>query len=132
MRVLLLLMASTLGAADFSGTWIGQVPARGDFADIAFQIVQNGDSLSGKLYGDYKSSAIVEGKVTGDEIWFVVVAPEQAGNQINQARLRFTGVLRGGELEMTRQRESAVTAGNGGGTQFRGNAKLVFKLKRLI
>jgi hypothetical protein len=75
----------------------------------------------------------VEGKVTGDELWFVVEAPEQAGNQINQARLRFTGTLRGGEIEVTRQRESARNAGNAGGTQSRrGNARQVFKLKRLL
>jgi hypothetical protein len=133
MRALLLLFASTLAAADFSGTWIGQVPARGgEFIDIAFQIVQTGDGLSGKLYGDYKSSPIVEGKAAGDGLWFVVNAQEQAGNQINQARLRFEGTLRGGEIEMTRQRESATNAGNSGVTQSRGNSKVTFKLKRLL
>ena len=61
-----------------------------------------------------------EGKAKGDELWFVMAAPEQAGNQINQARLRFTGTLRGGEIEVTRQRESAR---NVRGTQTRGGTQ---------
>lgn len=127
-----LLCAGVLCATDFSGIWLGQIPGRnGEPQDIAFKFTQSGEKLQGKLYGDYQSTPITEGKVAGDEISFVVIAPEQAGNQINQARLRFSGSIKDGEIELTRQRESATNAGNGGVVQFKGNAKQTFRLKRL-
>ncbi len=134
MRVLAILMfSSALAAADLTGIWVGQIPGRnGEPVDIAFQIIQKGDTLSGKLYGDYKSTPISEGKVTGEQVSFIVVAPEQSGNQINTTRLRFTGQLKEGTLELTRERESSTNAGNSGGVMFRGNAKQVFNLKKLL
>jgi hypothetical protein len=129
----LLLVASALHAADLSGIWVGQIPVRnGDMQDVAFKLTQNGVALGGKIYGDYQSFAIAEGKVTGDEVTFVIVTQEQAGNQINDTRVRYTGTLKGAELELTRERESSTIAGNGGGVMFRGNAKTTFKLKKLI
>lgn len=128
------LCCAGLMAADLTGIWVGQVPTRnGEFADIAFQFSQSGTKLSGKLYGDYKSSPIVEGIVAGDLVTFVVLAEEQAGNQINDSRLRFTGSLKSGEVELTRERESMTNAGNGGGAQTRPGQgpKQTFKLKRL-
>ena len=141
-----LLCAWTLHAADVTGIWIGQIPGRnGEMLDIAFKFTQNGTALAGKLYGDYQSTPITEGKITGDQISFVVNAPEQAGNQINRARLSFSGSItaqasaRGtepappaDEIELTREREGATNAGNGGVVQFRGNAKQTFRLKRLL
>src|SRR2546423_5738859 len=127
-----LLCCSTISAADVSGIWIGQIPGRnGEPQDIAFKFTQTGTRLQGKLYGDYQSTPIVEGKAEGDEISFILIAPEQAGNQINQARLRFTGSIKVGEIELTREREGATNAGNGGVVQFKGNAKQTFRLKRL-
>ena len=128
-----LLCAWTLHAADVTGIWTGQIPGRnGEMQDIAFKFTQNGTTLGGKLYGDYQSTQITEGKITGDQITFVVNAPEQAGNQINRARLSFSGSIQAGEIELTREREGATNAGNGGVVQFRGNAKQTFRLKRLL
>jgi hypothetical protein len=128
-----ILFGSSLFAADLSGVWIGQIPTRNnDMLDVAFKIVQTGTEISGKLYGEYQSSRIVEGKVTGDQVNFVVLAAEQAGNQINETRLRFSGTINNGEMELTLEREGSKSAGNGGGTEFRGNNKQAFKLKRLL
>src|ERR1700730_3005358 len=128
-----LLWAFTLSAAELAGIWIGQIPGRnGEMQDVAFKFTQNGTTLGGKLYGDYQSTSITEGKISGDQINFVVIAPEQAGNQINRARLSFSGSIQGGEIELTREREGATNAGNGGVVQFRGNAKQTFRLKRLL
>jgi hypothetical protein len=127
-----LLCCSISSAADFTGIWLGQIPRQnGSALDIAFKFTQTGAQLTGKLYGDYQSTPIAEGKVTGDELSFIVIAPEQAGNQINQTRLHFTGILKADEIEVTRERESATNAGNGGVVQFKGNAKQTFHLKRL-
>lgn len=126
-------LAATLGAQDFAGIWMGQIAGRnGQFQEVEFRFIQNGSALTGKLYGDYRSTPIAEGKVTGDQISFLVVAQEQSGNQINDTRHQFTGVLKDGEIEITRERQSSTTAGNGGGVQFRGNPKITFRLKRLF
>src|SRR3982074_1322661 len=112
---LALLSTCTLLAGDFAGIWIGQIPGRnGEPQDVAFKFTQSGAKLHGKLYGDYQSTPIGDGKVEGDEVSFIVIANEQAGNQINQTRLRFNGSLKSGEIELTREREGATNAGNGG------------------
>ena len=128
-----LFCAGMVCGADVSGIWMGQIAGRnGEPQDIAFKFTQSGEKLQGKLYGDYQSTPISDGKVAGDEVSFVVIAPEQAGNQINQARLRFSGSIKGGgEIELTREREGATNAGNGGVVQFKGNAKQTFRVKRL-
>lgn len=138
MRVLARLAASNLVVgmlfgSDLSGIWVGQIPLRnGDLQEIAFKFSQSGRTLDGKLYGDYGSTRITEGKVNGEEVEFVVLAPEQAGNQINTSRLHFVGSLKSGELELTREREAVTNAGNKGNAQVRDNGKQTFRLKRLI
>lgn len=129
-----LLLSLGLAGADLSGIWVGKLPTRnGDFVDIAFQFSQSGTKLSGKLYGDYRSSPIVEGIVAGELVTFVVAASEQAGNQINESRLRFTGSMKDGEIELVRERESVTNAGNGGGAQTKTGLgpKQLFRLKKL-
>jgi hypothetical protein len=124
--------AVALYGSDLSGIWVGQIPTRNGDQDIAFKFTQNGATVGGKLYGDYQSTAITEGKISGDQISFILIAPEQSGNQINEAKYRFTGSIKDGAIELTREREGATNAGNGGGVQFKGNAKQTFRLKRLI
>ena len=133
MRFLILLIAAfSLSGADISGIWVGQLPTRnGESVDVAFQFIQSGSKLAGKAYGDYQSTPLT-GIIAGDAITFVVVSQEQAGNQINETKLRFTGSIKAGEMELIRERERSTNAGNAGGVQFRGNPKQVLKLKRLI
>lgn len=130
-----LLCALPVAAGDLTGMWIGQVPTRRntDKLDIAFQFEQQGTKLTGKLYGDYRSSPIVSGTVSGDLVTFVVVTEEQAGNEINQNRVRFTGRLVNGELELTRDREASVRAGSAKAvTQMRDTVGVTFRLKKLL
>ncbi len=123
----------TMSAADLTGIWTGQIPGRrGDLLDIAFQLKHTGNQLTGKLYGDYQSTPISEGIVAGDLVTFVVVGAEQAGNQINRSRLRFTGRFVDGELELTRDRESSADAFNGANVQSRPAPKPSFRLKRML
>ena len=122
-----------LFAGDITGIWTGQIPGRnGDLLDISFKFTQDGATLGGKLYGDYMSAPITEGKISGDQVTFLVIAPEQAGNQINRTKLRFSGTIKAGEIELTREREGSTNAGNGGGVQFKGNTKQTFRLKKLL
>jgi hypothetical protein len=142
MRKLLLagfLCTAISRAADFSGTWLGEVPFtfNGDFLRItqqlAIKLVQNGSTLTGKQYSDYDSAPVSEGKVIGDKVDFIVVAQEQVSNQISQVRLHFTGELKpDGTIEITRVRETATNATNSGAYQYRGaNVKQTFTLKRI-
>ena len=86
-------------------------PAR----DIAFQLVQQGDKLSGKLYrDDGPSSTILEGQVSPDgKVWFTIEAREQRGNQINIVLYRFEGEIVDGGVEITRERAAARDAVSG-------------------
>ncbi len=128
------LVASVLSlrAADISGIWLGSLNGgrRNQVQDFAFQFIQKGTTLTGKLYLDYSSTPILKGTIDGDRITFQVVAREQAGNEINQAVLRFTGTLKEGEIEITREREEIRAAGNSGAAFARPGAQ-TFRLKRL-
>jgi hypothetical protein len=134
-----LLCAATLPAADFGGTWLGEIPFgfNGQYLrmtqQVAIKLIQNGTTLTGKQYSDYDSAPIIEGKVSGDQVDFVIVAQEQQSNQITESRLHFTGTLqKDGSMEITRMRESATNAGNSGVYKFKAeNAKQTFILKRI-
>ena len=128
------LLLFVTAAADLSGIWVGQIPARkGEMQDIAFQFQQTGTKLAGKLYGDYQSSPIVQGTVAEAAVSFVVSGAEQAGNQINEIRTRFIGRYNAnGEVELTRERESGHNAGNSGAVEQRPNSpRPTFRLQRL-
>lgn len=133
-----LVVAQGLMAADLSGIWMGQVPGRRGITDISFQLVQQGAQLSGKLYEDIGSSPFTEGSVEGDQLYFVVVAREQAGNQVNLVTYRYEGQVIDGELELTRERTKAVDAVSG--SEFPVNERHdendrqppKFRLKRLL
>ncbi len=133
MRPLAILFLSALPALaiDLTGVWVGQIPGRGQARDVAFQFIQKGSTLSGKQYGDYQSSRIVEGKVTGGEVMFIIISQEQNGNQIDDTKIRFTGCMQNGELELNRERESATNAGDGGKVAIKGATPQAFRLKRL-
>jgi hypothetical protein len=128
---ILLIAALPILSADLNGIWLGKIPLKnGDSQDIAFKFTQSGSVLGGKMYGDYQSTPF-SGTVSGDLVTFIVNVQEQAGNQINDTRLRFTGGMKDGELELVRERESSTNAGNGGLVQLKNNPKQIFRLKRL-
>ncbi len=133
MKLALFFLTAFLYAGDFSGIWTGQIPTRNnDTQEISFQFVQEGSKISGKLYGDYRSMPVIEGKLSGNVIAFIVPSQEQAGNQINETRFRFSGRMVDGKIELTRERETAKNAGNGGNVQFKGSTRTSFTLKKLI
>ncbi len=114
--VLSTFLISTLPAGDLTGTWMGLIPADGrrSAQDIEFRFVQNGNKLGGKLYRGGESAAITDGEVDQrGEVWFVVEAREQAGNQINIVEYRFEGVVCEGGIELTRERSAARDAVSG-------------------
>lgn len=96
------LFASTLAAADLSGIWVGQIPARfGEVQDVAFRFVQNGSGFEGKMYGDNDSLPVAEGKVEGEQISFSTSTEMNGG----VSRFVYTGTIKGEEMQLTRQRD---------------------------
>src|SRR5262249_23558908 len=69
----LLVCAGSIRAADIDGIWVGQQPGRnGEVEDIAFRLKSNGNSITGKMFGDEFDLPITEGSVTGDQVRFIV------------------------------------------------------------
>jgi len=132
LSLLLTVFAIGLQAADLSGIWMGNLTGgrRNQIQDFAFQFVQQGATLTGKLYLDNGSTPILKGSIDGDRITFQVLAREQAGNEINQVVYRYTGTLKDGEIEITREREEIRNAGNAGAA-FAKPGSQTFRLKRL-
>ena len=128
-----MISALVLNAADLSGIWLGSGVTggrRNQVQDFAFQFIQKGTTLTGKIYLDYGSSPIMQGIIEGDRISFQIVAREQAGNEINQVAFRYKGVLKDGEIELTREREEIRAAGNAGAGFARPGTQTL-RLKRL-
>jgi hypothetical protein len=96
------LLAMSLLGADISGIWTCQAPGRdGAMQDLSFQFVQNGDTLTGKMYGDNASTPITDAKISGNQITFSIRS--QLNGQVN--RLIYTGTIEGAEIRMKRERE---------------------------
>jgi hypothetical protein len=128
----LALSAIALPAADLSGYWLGSATTgrRNQIIDFAFQFTVKGSTLTGKAYLDYGSTPILKGVVEGDKLSFEIVAREQNGNEINESVFKFTGVMKDGEIELTRERQEIRNAANAG-AGFSRPGELSFKIKRL-
>jgi hypothetical protein len=129
---LILVGVGALVAGDLSGTWTGVIPARNnELQDITFRFVQNGETLTGKMYRDSTAVPILDAKITGDRISFRVESEEQVGNLFVLIKYTFTGSIKGSELELTREREAnpLLTTGN---PASRVNQRPTFALKRLF
>jgi len=124
-------------AADLNGMWLGyMLNRRGDKVDVSFKLtVDAAGKVTGKQYGDYRSSPVVEGTVLGNDVNFIVLATEQSGNEIHQSRLRFSGkFVSDNEIELNRERESVRAVGNSGNANTKAEPppKQAVKLKRLL
>jgi hypothetical protein len=128
----LALSVLSLSASDVNGIWLGSTTSgrRNQVTDFGFQFVQKASILTGKVYLDYGSTPILKGVMDGENLSFEIVAREQNGNEINEVVFRFTGTIKDGEIELTRERQEMRNAGNAGAA-FSRAAALTFKIKRL-
>ena len=129
----LLWSAMVVSAADVSGTWLGSIATgrRNTVVDFGFRFEQKGTTLTGKMYLDYGSAPILKGIVDGEKISFEVVAREQNGNEISESLFKFTGTIKEGEIELTRERQEMRNSVNAAAAFVRQSQPLVFKVKRL-
>jgi hypothetical protein len=125
------LFAVSLVASDLTGIWLGQdQDRRGEPQDLAFRFKQNGEALTGKMFGDEFDIAISEGSVSGDQIRFTVTTT----NYYSGAKTVFvyTGTVKEGELELIRERvPTAEDKTANDKTANRPMAKQTLKLKRI-
>ncbi|MDQ6664698.1 MAG: hypothetical protein M3Z23_09930 [Acidobacteriota bacterium] len=94
-------VALPLFGADLSGIWTGQLTDKnGDPHDLAFQLIEKGGTITGKMYGDNESTPISEGKVSGREITF------STKSEMNGQHTTFvySGTVDGGGIQVTRKR----------------------------
>ena len=99
---LLLLFATSALAAELNGKWHAQVPWPGkNLTDFYFNVTVDGAKLTGTVsyaVGDsIVHMEILDGKVAGDEISFVIV------NKIfnNESKWSFKGAVKNGEIPFT-------------------------------
>jgi hypothetical protein len=92
-----LLAAVSVFAADVAGKWTGQMPTRGEMANVTFVFATSGGTASGTMTGPQGEATLQDVKVEGDKVSFSMTG----GN----AKILFNGTVSGDEIKMTRMRE---------------------------
>ena len=104
-KKLLLVMTLVFGfvamAADVTGKWTAQVPARGgETRETTFTLKADGDKLTGSMTGFQGNEIpIADGKIAGDTVSFTTTI-ERGGNTIKQT---YTGKVAGDEIQFKRE-----------------------------
>lgn len=99
---LALMAVTVVWAADVTGKWTAQVPGRdGQTQETTITLKVEGGKLTGAISGQQGETAIADGKISGDEISFMVTR-ERQGNTIKQL---FKGKVTGDEIKFTRSTE---------------------------
>lgn len=101
---LALALVSVSVAADITGTWKGQRPGRdGNMMDVTFTFKADGEKLTGSTRMRDREVPISDGKISGDDISFVIKM-EFGGNEM---KMIYTGKVSGNEMKMKSQREGS-------------------------
>jgi hypothetical protein len=109
MMALLLICTFTAAAADFNGKWLAQVPGRqGNMQEQTFTFKVEGAKLTGTMSSQRGDQEITEGKVSGDDITFMIV------RKFNEMEMKsiYKGKAAGSEIKFSME----MQGGRGGGT----------------
>ena len=94
-------------AADVTGRWRAEFDSQIGVQKYTFELKVTGDKLTGKAYfermGQKGEAELKEGKVSGDEVFFV----EMANVQGNELRIEYKGKVAGDEIKFTRHRDGS-------------------------
>ena len=102
LAALLGLLAITASAADVNGKWTAQVPGRGgQTREVTFNFKADGDTLTGSMSTPMGDQQISDGKVSGDQISFVM----KMNFQGNEVKMNYKGAVSGNEIKFTREVE---------------------------
>lgn len=95
---LVAVLAFSAMAADISGKWKSESPGRdGTPVTTNYTFKVDGDKLTGTVTGRGGETAITEGKVSGDEISFIVVRTFQG----EERKIQYKGKVSGDEIKLT-------------------------------
>ena len=111
--VVLGMISAAAFAADISGKWVTEFAGRdgGEPMKITYTFKANGSNLTGSTTGPQGETPISEGKITGDDISFVVKM-DMGGNEM---KLKYKGKVAGDEIRLTMEFEGGMMGGPGGG-----------------
>ena len=95
-------------AADITGTWKGKMAGRqgGPDREVTFNLKQSGETLTGTMSPfrpDGDPMAISNGKVTGDDVSFVITM-DFGGNTM---KMTYSGKVSGDEIKFKQTREGS-------------------------
>lgn len=94
------MIAAAAIAADIDGKWQAESPGRdGNVMTTTFTFKADGEKLTGTVSGRQGDTQISEGKITGDEISFVVV--RNMGGE--ERKIQYKGKISGDELKISMQ-----------------------------
>lgn len=90
MLISIALFAASLSAADISGNWKGTAEGPNGTIERTFVFKQDGTALTGETNSEYTGkSSIMEGKVEGNNVSFVITAHIQD----NEMKLNYKGTI---------------------------------------
>lgn len=94
------LIAAAAIAAEIDGKWQSEMPGRdGNVMTTTYTFKAEGDKLTGTISGRQGDTPIAEGKISGDEISFVVV--RNMGGE--DRKIQYKGKISGDEIKMSSQ-----------------------------
>jgi hypothetical protein len=99
-RLLLVLSLTAIAAfaADVTGKWVGQVPGRdGQTRETTLNLKSDGSNVTGTISGRGGDTEIKEGKLTGDDLTFVVVRNFNG----NEMKMNYKGKVAGNEIKFS-------------------------------
>jgi hypothetical protein len=102
-------------AADVTGKWVAQVPGRdGQTREQTFTLKQDGEKLTGTVGSPMGDTEISEGKVSGDDISFLVVMKMQD----REMKQLHKGKASGNEINFTREMQGGPGGAGGPPVEF--------------
>jgi hypothetical protein len=109
--IVVLVVAASAWAADVTGKWVAQVQGRQGMTETTFDFKVDGTTLTGSMTNPRGENPITEGKVSGDEISFVIVM--KFGE--NEMKMLWKGKVAGDEIKFTREFQGGMMGGPGPG-----------------
>jgi hypothetical protein len=98
-----ILAVAALAGADVNGIWSGRAPnQKGDPQDVSFKFQLNGNTLTGKLFGDEFDLPIEDGSISGDQIKFIVTNTNYYSG--SKVKFAYIGTIQGDTIELSRER----------------------------
>ena len=93
----LALAATSLFAADVTGKWVGTMQTPNGDREMVMNLKADGDKLTGKVSGMRGDTDITDGKVSGDNVSWVVVRNFNG----NEMRQEYKGKVTGAEMKLS-------------------------------